>query len=241
ILDEKTREGLIEEAVKGVSHVVGQKVDERLGSALGNIAGIFMKKFMPLIEAKIGDIDFGNFKIPHLDTPQAVQGRKISGCSEEEAEKYRRLFGWEVTTSSKGVPPEKRVTTPLKPTAPVETTPKEEPVIEGEEQPIETAQGEQILMGMLAKATKEELEGYMNVNNLEFALKPHIERYMDEAQKKFVWENLSVELVFSSLEQMRPDLMPLLKTEKGIKWATSLIEGVKHICKPVEEEKAEEE
>jgi hypothetical protein len=35
---------------------------------------------------------------------------------------------------------------------------------------------------------------------------------------------------------MRPDLMPLLNTEKGLKWATALIKGVKHICKPKIEE-----
>ena len=244
ILDDKTREGLIEEAVKGVSDLVGKKVDEKLGSALGNIAGIFLRKFTPYIEDKIGNIDLGDFKIPTLDSPEEIRKRKISGCSPEEADRYRKLFGWESGVSSRDVPLDKRVTTPLpttprtkpkttkaQPTAPEEAIP-EEPISQQQ-------QSANLFTGLLGQATPEQLEGYLNVQGLEFGLKPHIE-LMDEEQKLFIWENLTIELVYNFLEQQRPDLMPILKSKKGIKWATNLINGVKLFCKPEKEPQQDE-
>jgi hypothetical protein len=236
ILDERTREGLIEEAVKGVSDIVGKKVDERLGSALGNIAGIFLRKFAPFIEDKLAEIDLGDFKIPNVDTAQGLKVVKIDGATPEEAEKYVRLLYGESAISSRGVPVERRITTPVR--AKVPQVIEEKPMTKTEKPTMETqptqvsAEEENLIMGMLAKVTVEELEGYMNVNNLEFALKPHIDQHLNDEQRKFIWENLTIDLVYSSLEQMRPDLMPLLKSEKGVKWATGLIKGVKHFCKP---------
>jgi uncharacterized Zn-finger protein len=83
ILDETTRNGLIEEATKGISDLVGKKVDERLGSALGNLAGIFLRKFAPFIEEKLGDVNLENFRMPNLDTPQGVKRVRISNVSPE--------------------------------------------------------------------------------------------------------------------------------------------------------------